>query len=165
MLAWLLPKPAHCPRCSWKSSISLDHSSGSSDFLRDCNTILYIFCFLTQIWTCPVKFWPFKLLSSVECWFGTDDHISLFFLMEIQFQLILFSFFVFSHWCPGKILNASPSLFLSVKGRKAHQQVLQSGLKVTGCTVHFVQVSILLPIIMERNLVFSLLFEGRNRKR
>ncbi|PKU40758.1 trifunctional purine biosynthetic protein adenosine-3-like [Limosa lapponica baueri] len=38
----------------------------------------------------------------------------------------------------GKILNVSPSLFPPIKDGNAHQQALQSGFKVTGCTVHFV---------------------------
>ncbi|WP_455477601.1 phosphoribosylglycinamide formyltransferase [Bartonella sp. B41] len=38
----------------------------------------------------------------------------------------------------GRILNIHPSLLPSFKGLKAHERVLQAGVKITGCTVHIV---------------------------
>ena len=43
----------------------------------------------------------------------------------------------------GRLLNVHPSLLPSFKGANAHRLALKAGVKLSGCTVHFVAVSIL----------------------
>ena len=51
---------------------------------------------------------------------------------------------------PQRILNIHPSLLPSFPGIKAMEQALAAGVKVTGCTVHFVELEVDSgPIIMQ----------------
>ena len=51
---------------------------------------------------------------------------------------------------PRKILNIHPSLLPSFPGAKAIEQALATGVKITGCTVHYVELEVDSgPIIMQ----------------
>ncbi|HCC32747.1 MAG TPA: phosphoribosylglycinamide formyltransferase [Clostridiales bacterium] len=52
---------------------------------------------------------------------------------------------------PGRILNIHPSLLPAFPGRGAQRQAWEHGVKVTGCTVHFVDEGVDTgPIILQR---------------
>ncbi|XP_056183394.1 trifunctional purine biosynthetic protein adenosine-3-like [Falco biarmicus] len=88
----------------------------------------------------PTRVIDHKLYGSRSKFDSTIDRV----LEEFAVELICLSGFMrilsspFLRKWKGKILNASPSLFPLVKDGNAHQQALESGFKVTGCTVHFV---------------------------
>lgn len=44
----------------------------------------------------------------------------------------------FAHKWEGRVLNIHPSLLPAFKGVHVHERVLAAGMKVSGCTVHFV---------------------------
>ncbi|XP_053872435.1 trifunctional purine biosynthetic protein adenosine-3-like [Malaclemys terrapin pileata] len=88
----------------------------------------------------PTRVVDYKLYGSRSEFDCTIDRVLEEFSVELiclaGFMRILSSAFI-RKW-NGKILNICPSLLPSVKGGNAHKQVLQPGVKVTGCTVHFV---------------------------
>uniref|UniRef100_W5MY14 Trifunctional purine biosynthetic protein adenosine-3 n=1 Tax=Lepisosteus oculatus TaxID=7918 RepID=W5MY14_LEPOC len=81
-----------------------------------------------------------KLYGSRAEFDGTINHVLEEFGVEIVclagFMRILTGTFV-RKW-NGKMLNIHPSLLPSFKGVHAHRQALQAGVRLTGCTVHFV---------------------------
>lgn len=45
--------------------------------------------------------------------------------------------FIINKW-KNKIINVHPSLLPSFKGLKTHKRVLEKGIKISGCSIHFV---------------------------
>ena len=57
------------------------------------------------------------------------------------------------HAFPGRIMNVHPSLLPAFPGLQAWEQALKHGVKVTGCTVHFVEESVDAgPIILQQSV-------------
>ncbi|XP_068126564.1 trifunctional purine biosynthetic protein adenosine-3 [Hyperolius riggenbachi] len=88
----------------------------------------------------PTKVIDHRQYSSREEFDGAIDKVleefSIQFVCLAGFMRILSGPFV-RKW-DGKILNVHPSLLPSFKGAHAHRLVLEAGVRVTGCTVHFV---------------------------
>ncbi|XP_037996653.1 trifunctional purine biosynthetic protein adenosine-3-like [Motacilla alba alba] len=88
----------------------------------------------------PTRVIDHKLYGSRSEFDSTIDRV----LEEFSVELICLSGFMrvlsspFLRKWKGKILNASPSLVPLIKDGNAQQEPLESGFKVTGCTVHFV---------------------------
>ncbi|XP_038657560.1 trifunctional purine biosynthetic protein adenosine-3 [Scyliorhinus canicula] len=88
----------------------------------------------------PTRVIDHKLYGSRSEFDSTVDQVLQEFAVEMVclagFMRILSGPFV-KKW-NGKLLNIHPSLLPSFKGVNSHKQVLQAGVRVTGCSVHFV---------------------------
>ena len=68
-------------------------------------------------------------------------------LQEANVQLICLAGFMriltgeFVRKWRGRLVNVHPSLLPSFKGANAHKLVLEAGVRISGCTVHFVEVN------------------------
>jgi phosphoribosylglycinamide formyltransferase-1 len=69
-------------------------------------------------------------------------------LRETHVDLVVFAGFMrlvtpyFIHEFPGQIMNIHPSLLPAFPGAHAHRDALAAGVKVSGCTIHFVDASV-----------------------
>ena len=88
----------------------------------------------------PTKVIPHKSLASREAFDGAiDDALrdaGVEFVCEAGFMRIHSAGFV--HKWQGRIINIHPSLLPRFKGTHVHEQAIAEGVKVSGCTVHFV---------------------------
>jgi len=69
-------------------------------------------------------------------------------LREKEVDLVVFAGFMrlvtryFIDAFPGRIMNIHPSLLPAFPGAHAHRDALAAGVKVSGCTIHFVDASV-----------------------
>ena len=107
----------------------------SKAFCRVCARRKIPFCFSFQI----IKHKDFK--SRLD--FDMAMHSAL---EEADVELVCLAGFMrivtgeFVRKWHGRLLNIHPSLLPSFKGMHAHKMVLEAGVCITGCTVHFVAV-------------------------
>jgi len=83
---------------------------------------------------------PHKPFPSREAFDAAIDKA----LQDAEVEIVCLAGFmrILSDWFArkweGKLLNIHPSLLPAFKGVRVHEQVLQAGVRETGCTVHFV---------------------------
>jgi phosphoribosylglycinamide formyltransferase-1 len=83
---------------------------------------------------------PHKAFVSREAFDAAIDAA----LAETDIEIVCLAGFmrILSDWFArrweGRLLNIHPSLLPSFKGVHVHEQVLQAGARISGCTVHFV---------------------------
>jgi phosphoribosylglycinamide formyltransferase 1 len=88
----------------------------------------------------PIKIIPHKTFASREEFDAAVDaalrEAGIALVCEAGFMRIHSEWFV-KRW-EGRLLNIHPSLLPAFPGIRVHQQALDAGVKVSGCTVHFI---------------------------
>ena len=112
----------------------------------------------------PVKVIDYSLFPSLEMY----EHALLFAMQQEDADLFVLAGYMrilgpgIIHSFPGKIMNIHPALLPSFTGLHAQRQALNYGVKVSGCTVHFVDESLDCgPIILQRCVT---VMEGDNEE-
>jgi phosphoribosylglycinamide formyltransferase-1 len=88
----------------------------------------------------PWRVLPHKQFPSRQAF----DEALVAVLKEAEVELVALAGFMrlltptFLHAFPGRILNIHPALLPAFPGVHAHEQALDYGAKISGCTVHFV---------------------------
>jgi len=88
----------------------------------------------------PTRTIPHRAYASREMFDSAVDAV----LREFRIELICLAGFMrifsgaFVRAWEGKLINVHPSLLPTFKGTKVHAQVLGAGVRISGCTVHFV---------------------------
>ena len=101
----------------------------------------------------PVILIDYSLFSSRELY----ERALLSAMLQVKADLFVLAGYmriigaVIVHSFPGKMMNIHPALLPSFTGLHAQRQALNYGVKVSGCTVHFVDESLDCgPIILQR---------------
>jgi phosphoribosylglycinamide formyltransferase-1 len=101
----------------------------------------------------PVKIIDYSLFPSRE----TYEHALLLAMQQVDADLFVLAGYMrilspgIIHAFRGKMMNIHPALLPSFTGLHAQQQALNYGVKVSGCTVHFVDENLDCgPIILQR---------------
>jgi phosphoribosylglycinamide formyltransferase-1 len=112
----------------------------------------------------PVKVIDYSLFPSFKMY----EHALLFAMQQADADLFVLAGYMrilgpgIVHSFPGKIMNIHPALLPSFTGLHAQRQALNYGVKVSGCTVHFVDESLDCgPIILQRCVT---VMEGDNEE-
>lgn len=118
----------------WPSQV-VDHKlyGSRAEFDSTINTVLVEFG--VEL-VCLAGFMRILTGTFVKKWTGMRKYSH----QSITELIVTALFLIVSHHS-GKLLNIHPSLLPSFKGVSAQKQALQAGVRVTGCTVHFVAVS------------------------
>nr|CAB3248282.1 trifunctional purine biosynthetic protein adenosine-3-like [Phallusia mammillata] len=124
----LMDYASSVPNCTYKISLVLSNKKGVLGVQR------------AKLAGIPTQIINHKEFSSREKFDEAMDNLltaaDIEFICLAGFMRLLSGWFV-QKW-RGQIINVHPSILPAFKGINAHQQVLDAGVCVSGCTVHFV---------------------------